>query len=191
MDAKLFGCLDVTLDLWKEHRTNIWVTSEGKYSEIFGMEPPYENAGIVDSKGIEVGLDYSKKLGQVEFNVGGNFSLNKNEIKEMLEEPRQYANLVQTGNPYGQLLQCRSQHQEHVLAVDKQHQYLAICLRQSLDTTESECQVPASEQPKQCQQLPDIYSVVGRPLIYQVAQSGSVLQVARFLAEKDENCKRR
>ena len=103
MDAKLFGCLDVTLDLWKEHRTNIWVTSEGKYSEVFGMDPPYENAGIVDSKGIEVGLDYSKKLGQVEFNVGGNFSLNKNEIKEMLEEPRQYANLVQTGNPYGQL----------------------------------------------------------------------------------------
>ncbi|WP_195208411.1 MULTISPECIES: SusC/RagA family TonB-linked outer membrane protein [Bacteroides] len=103
VDAKLFGCLDVTLDLWKEHRTNIWVTSEGKYSEVFGMDPPYENAGIVDSKGIEVGLDYSKKLGQVEFNVGGNFSLNKNEIKEMLEEPRQYANLVQTGNPYGQL----------------------------------------------------------------------------------------
>lgn len=103
VDAKLFGCLDVTLDLWKEHRTNIWVTSEGKYSEIFGMDPPYENAGIVDSKGIEIGLDYSKKLGQVEFNVGGNFSLNKNEIKEMLEEPRQYANLVQTGNPYGQL----------------------------------------------------------------------------------------
>lgn len=103
VDAKLFGCLDVTLDLWKEHRTNIWVTSEGKYSEVFGMDPPYENAGIVDSKGIEVGLDYSKKLGQVEFNVGGNFSLSKNEIKEMLEEPRQYANLVQTGNPYGQL----------------------------------------------------------------------------------------
>lgn len=103
VDAKLFGCLDVTLDLWKEHRTNIWVTSEGKYSEIFGMDPPYENAGIVDSKGIEIGLDYSKKLGQVEFNVGGNFSFNKNEIKEMLEEPRQYANLVQTGNPYGQL----------------------------------------------------------------------------------------
>lgn len=103
VDAKLFGCLDVTLDLWKEHRTNIWVTSDGKYSEIFGMDPPYENAGIVDSKGIEIGLDYSKKLGQVEFNVGGNFSFNKNEIKEMLEEPRQYANLVQTGNPYGQL----------------------------------------------------------------------------------------
>lgn len=103
VDAKLFGCLDVTLDLWKEHRTNIWVTSEGKYSEIFGMDPPYENAGVVDSKGIEVGLDYSKKLGQVEFNVGGNFSLNKNKIKEMLEEPRQYANLVQTGNPYEQL----------------------------------------------------------------------------------------
>ncbi|MDE5703159.1 MAG: SusC/RagA family TonB-linked outer membrane protein, partial [Bacteroides sp.] len=100
VDTKLFGSLDVTLDFWKEHRTDIWVTSEGKYSAILGMDTPYENAGIVDSKGIEVGLDYNKKLGQVDFNIGGNFSLNKNEIKEMLEEPRQYANLVQTGNPY-------------------------------------------------------------------------------------------
>ncbi|WP_297973961.1 SusC/RagA family TonB-linked outer membrane protein [uncultured Bacteroides sp.] len=102
VDAKLFGSLDVTLDFWQEHRTDIWVTSEGKYSAILGMDTPYENAGIVDSKGIEVGLDYNKKLGQVDFNIGGNFSLNKNEIKEMLEEPRQYANLVQTGNPYKQ-----------------------------------------------------------------------------------------
>ncbi|MDE6172250.1 MAG: TonB-dependent receptor, partial [Bacteroides sp.] len=102
VDTKLFGSLDVTLDFWKEHRTDIWVTSEGKYSAILGMDTPYENAGIVDSKGIEVGLDYNKKLGQVDFNIGGNFSLNKNEIKEMLEEPRQYANLVQTGNPYKQ-----------------------------------------------------------------------------------------
>lgn len=102
IDAKLFGSLDVTLDFWKEHRTDIWVTSEGKYSAVIGMDTPYENAGVVDSKGIEVGLDYNKKLGQVDFNIGGNFSLNKNEIKEMLEEPRQYANLVQTGNPYKQ-----------------------------------------------------------------------------------------
>lgn len=102
VDAKLFGSLDVTVDLWKEHRTDIWVTSEGKYSSILGMDTPYENAGVVDSKGIEVGLNYNNKIGQVDFNIGGNFSLNKNEIKEMLEEPRLYANLVQTGNPYGQ-----------------------------------------------------------------------------------------
>ncbi|MBQ8521705.1 MAG: SusC/RagA family TonB-linked outer membrane protein [Bacteroides sp.] len=102
VDAKLFGALDVTLDLWKEHRTDIWVTSDGKYSAVLGMDTPYENAGIVDSWGMEFGLDYNKKFGEVEFNIGGNFSLAKNEIKEMLEEPRQYANLVQTGNPYGQ-----------------------------------------------------------------------------------------
>lgn len=103
LDAKLWGSLDVTLDLWKEHRADIWVTSEGKYSAVIGMETPYENAGVVDSKGVEVALDYNKKLGQVNFNIGGNFSWNKNKIKEMLEEPRQYANLVQTGNPYGQI----------------------------------------------------------------------------------------
>ena len=103
VDAKFFGGLDVTLDLWKEHRTDIWVTSDGKYSAVLGMDTPYENAGVVDSWGVELGLDYNKKIGDFAFNMGGNFSLNKNEIKEMLEEPRQYANLVQTGNPYGQL----------------------------------------------------------------------------------------
>lgn len=103
VDAKLFGSLDVTLDLWKERRSDIWVTSEGKYSAVIGMDTPYENAGIVDSKGVELALDYNKKLGQVDFHIGGNFSWNKNTIKEMLEEPRQYPNLVQTGNPYGQI----------------------------------------------------------------------------------------
>lgn len=103
VDAKFFGGLDVTLDLWKEHRTDIWVTSDGKYSAVLGMDTPYENAGVVDSWGVELGLDYNKKIGDFAFNIGGNFSMNKNEIKEMLEEPRQYANLVQTGNPYGQL----------------------------------------------------------------------------------------
>ena len=37
------------------------------------------------------------------FNLGGNFAWNKNEIKEQLEEPRLYNNLVQTGNRLGQV----------------------------------------------------------------------------------------
>lgn len=103
IDAKLLGGLDVTIDLWKQHRTSIWVSSAGKYSAVLGMDAPYENAGVVDSHGLELGLDYNKRLGHVIFNAGGNFMFTKNKIKDMLEEPRLYKNLIQTGNPYTQI----------------------------------------------------------------------------------------
>ena len=103
IDAKLFDALDVTLDLWKQHRTDIWVSAAGKYSAVLGMDAPYENAGIVDAHGLELGLDFNKTFGQVMFNLGGNFMLTKSKIKEQLEEPRLYDNLVQTGNPVGQI----------------------------------------------------------------------------------------
>ena len=102
-DAKLFGSLNLTLDLFRQHRTDIWVSAAGKYSTALGMTAPYENAGIVDSQGLELGLDYTKTFGQLAFNLGGNLTLTSNEIKEQLEEPRLYGNLVQTGNPVGQI----------------------------------------------------------------------------------------
>lgn len=70
---------------------------------MLGVDAPFENAGIVDSYGVELGLNYTKRLGDVVFNLGGNFAWNKNEIKEQLEEPRLYKNLVQTGNRLGQV----------------------------------------------------------------------------------------
>ena len=103
IDAKLFGALDITFDLYKQHRTDIWVSAAGKYSTALGMTAPYENAGVVDSKGLELGLDYNKSFGEVALSIGGNLNLMSNEIKEQLEEPRLYSNLVQTGNPVGQI----------------------------------------------------------------------------------------
>jgi TonB-linked SusC/RagA family outer membrane protein len=103
VDAKLFGGLDVTFDLYKQRRNNIWVSSAGKYSAVIGMDAPYLNAGVVDSWGTELGLDYNKTFGDVTLNIGGNFNLNKSKIKEQLEEPRLYDNLVTTGYPVGQI----------------------------------------------------------------------------------------
>ena len=67
------------------------------------MDAPFENAGIVDSWGTEIGLDYTKQISDVVFNIGGNFAWNRNEIKEQMEEPRLYDNLVQTGNRLNQV----------------------------------------------------------------------------------------
>ena len=99
----LFNGLNVTAEGYYQRRKDIWVSSEGKYTDVLGVDAPFENAGIVDSYGVELGLNYTKRLGDVVFNLGGNFAWNKNEIKEQLEEPRLYKNLVQTGNRLGQV----------------------------------------------------------------------------------------
>lgn len=95
--------LNVSLDLYKERRAGIWVSSAGKYCALIGMTAPYENAGIVDSKGIELSADYSKTFGDWTISVGGNFNYNTNKIVDMLEEPQLYPNLVQTGHQVGQI----------------------------------------------------------------------------------------
>ena len=99
IDASLFHGLNFTLDAYYERRSDIWVSSAGHYSSVLGFTAPFENGGIVDSWGVELGLNYQKKMGDFLLNVGGNFALAKNEIIEQMEEPRLYDNLIQTGNP--------------------------------------------------------------------------------------------
>ena len=102
IDGTFFGGLDMTLDAYKQHRTDIWVSSDGKYTDVVGFSKPYENAGVVNSWGIELGLDYSKNIGKVDFNVGGNLNYNRSKVKEKLEQPRLYANRVETGHSLNQ-----------------------------------------------------------------------------------------
>jgi len=99
IDATLFGGLNVELDYYMQQRKNIWVAGTGAYTALIGFDAPYINAGKVNSSGFELSLDYTKTLGDVTFNVGGMLNLNKNEIKDMAEEPKAYSNLVETGNP--------------------------------------------------------------------------------------------
>jgi hypothetical protein len=99
----LFSGLDVTLEGYYQNRKNIWVEASGKYTDVIGVDAPYENAGVVNSWGFETSLDYNKKFGEVTFNLGGEFNLNRNKIKEQLEEPRLYDNLVQTGRSLNQI----------------------------------------------------------------------------------------
>lgn len=103
IDATLFGGLNISLDGYYQRRQNIWVSSDGKYTDVVGVDFPYENEGIVDSWGFEAGADYTKQLGEVTLNVGGDVTFNRTKIVEMLEEPRLYDNLVVTGNRLNQL----------------------------------------------------------------------------------------
>ena len=99
LDATLFHGLDLQFDAYMQRRNNIWVDGSGAYGKVIGFSAPYINAGVVDSWGLEAAADYTRKFGEVKLNVGGTFSLNKNEIKDQAEQPRAYDNLVTTGYP--------------------------------------------------------------------------------------------
>lgn len=103
VDATLFKGLTLTLDGFYERRSDIWVSSDGQNSAVLGATSPYVNAGIVDSWGTEIGANYCKKIGNVEFNLGGTFTYNRSKIIEMLEEPAAYDYTLSTGNPVGQI----------------------------------------------------------------------------------------
>ncbi len=102
VDAR-FGGLTLTADGYYQRRSNIWVSSEGKYSTVVGRDTPYENGGIVDSYGAEIGLNYNKTWGDFTLDLGGNFNLNKNKIVEMFEQPRPSDNLIETGKSVDQI----------------------------------------------------------------------------------------
>lgn len=103
VDATLFGGLDFSFDGFCQRRSNIWVSTAGKYSSEFGVDAPYEGDGIVDSWGWEASLDYNKQIGDVKFNIGANIDYYRSQIKEQDEAPKLYPNLVSTGHRVSQL----------------------------------------------------------------------------------------
>lgn len=104
VDATFLGGLNLTLDGYYQHRTDIWVSESGRNSGVAGAIDAFVNAGVVDSYGVEVGLNYLKKIGKdLLVNAGVKYTLSKNEIKEQLEEPRSYDYLRTTGNSVYQI----------------------------------------------------------------------------------------
>lgn len=103
LDAVVLKGLTVTTDVYKERRSNIYVDASGQNSAVLGANSAYVNAGIVDSHGIEVGVDYEKSLNDMTFFVGAKYSLSKNKVIEKLEAPRAYDYLKSTGQSVNQL----------------------------------------------------------------------------------------
>ena len=77
IDATLFGGLDFTLDGYYQRRSDIWVGTDGKYSDVIGFDTPYENGGIVDSWGVEFGANYLKRIGEINFQYRCKFLFGK------------------------------------------------------------------------------------------------------------------
>ncbi len=103
IDATLFGGLNLEIDAYLQKRKDIWVDAAGKYTSVLGLTAPYENDGEVKTYGFEISADYTKTIGDITFNVGATYNLNKNKVQNKDEEARLYPNLIETGNPLNSL----------------------------------------------------------------------------------------
>lgn len=102
-DATLFGGLNISADYYYQHRYNIWYSTAGSYSSVFGLTAPYENVGVINQKGFEISADYSKKFNNdFTINLGASMTLNKTIVEEQAEAPQLFANTSSTGKRYGQ-----------------------------------------------------------------------------------------
>lgn len=103
LDATLFKGLTLTVDGFYERRSDIWVSTSGQNSSVLGTASSYANAGVVDSWGTEIGVDYIKRLGDFQLRAGATYSYSRSKIVEMMEEPQAYDYLRSTGNRVGQI----------------------------------------------------------------------------------------
>lgn len=102
IDFSLFKSLNITADAYYQRRDNIMVTRAGNLSNVLGVAFSYAPDGIVDSKGIEIGIDYNKKINDWTITAGANFTLTDNKIINQNEEPKAEDYLYTTGLPIGQ-----------------------------------------------------------------------------------------
>lgn len=84
-----------------QNRTNILTRREASIPDYAALQLPNENIGEVNSYGYELELSYKDKIGNVDFNLGGNLTIAKNNVV-YLDEP---ANVPewrkQEGRPIG------------------------------------------------------------------------------------------
>lgn len=103
IDFKAWNRLSMTLDAFYDHRTDILVSGSSAVSSVFGMSVPNINNGTVDNRGVEIGLNWDDKIGNVSYHIGGQFSFARNKIVNQNEEYRPYDYLKRTGGSLGQI----------------------------------------------------------------------------------------
>jgi TonB-linked SusC/RagA family outer membrane protein len=104
VDVHLFkDKLKVNLDLFREHRTDILITSNNT-PFVNGKTAPPINFGIVDNKGYEISVKWEDKLSKnFRYFINPNISYSKNKVIEKDEVKPNQPYLSETGKSVGQM----------------------------------------------------------------------------------------
>ena len=108
MDLQLFNSLNLTFDVFKETRRDIFLSRSGTIPQFLGMAGAavYGNLGKMKNEGVDLALDYNKQVNKDLFiSFKGTFTYAHNTILERDEPPfREYPNLSTIGHSDGQYL---------------------------------------------------------------------------------------
>ena len=98
-DIRIANCLDVTADVFYQQRRNILVSAASLNSAVVGIQSSYDDKGVVESYGAELGLRFAKTFANgLNLNASGFVTYSKNQILEWIETPA-YPNLSVIGTP--------------------------------------------------------------------------------------------
>ncbi len=100
-DIQLWGCLDLSADVYLDKRRNMLVDGSKVTSSVLGQELAKDDIGAIDTKGFEVSAMWSKRIGDFTYQVGGNVSVNQSEVLENGEGPTPF--YTEKGYPIGQI----------------------------------------------------------------------------------------
>ncbi|MDE6332198.1 MAG: TonB-dependent receptor, partial [Muribaculaceae bacterium] len=87
-DLRLFRGLSLTADAYYYRRSNIMMSANDLNSWVVGRPDSYAVEGKVDSYGVEVGLDYTKRVNRyLQFHAGAMLTWGSNRIRNYIELP--------------------------------------------------------------------------------------------------------
>jgi len=102
LEALFLNSVNLNFEAYYQRRNNILMSESGFNSALVGIASGYSNSGVVDSKGIEVGLNYTYQLNDLTVNLGGMYTIGSNKIVDSVEEPQPYPWLEMKGKPVRQ-----------------------------------------------------------------------------------------
>ncbi len=102
VDFTMFNSLSFSATYFNENRTNILVSSGNAVSGVIGIGVPLLSAGEISNKGIETSLNWNKSFGDLNVNLGGNFTYAKNKIVDLNEGYKPHDYLYYTGHSFGE-----------------------------------------------------------------------------------------
>ena len=102
VDLSFFGKLKIQADVFKEHRSGIFLSRKSLpyYSGI--SVTPYVNMGEMDNSGFDLAADYHHKIGEVMVTGKGTYTFARNVLVNCDEAAYEYPYLNSTGQAYWQ-----------------------------------------------------------------------------------------
>lgn len=102
IDAELFRSLSFSVEGYFQRNSDILCSEGGMNSAVLGVSSPYVNAGVMDSYGVDLGVNFLRTFGKFRVEAGVNYMYTRNRIRENMDEPVAYSYLDKRGNSLSQ-----------------------------------------------------------------------------------------